>query len=407
MKKGWEAKRLGDVVSFQRGLTYSKKDEVDFSSNIVLRANNVDLRTNALDFSELKYINDDLTIPKEKKVTKGSLIICTASGSKSHLGKIALIDDDYDYAFGGFMGQLNPSNNIDSKYLFHLLTSDAYKTFINKLSDGVNINNLRFDDLSAFPVPLPSLPEQKRIVDILDKAFAAISTAKENAEKNIANARELFESYLQSVFANPGDGWERKELKEVGTTQTGTTPKTSDRENYGQFIPFIKPADININGDGEIRYDNDGLSEAGLNNGRTILKDSVLMVCIGASIGKVGFTDRQVSCNQQINTLTVRKGLMGKFFYYALSTKAFFQEVIKNSAQATLPIINKSKWESLLVQFPESLPEQRSIVAKLDALSAERKKLETIYRQKLAGLDELKKSILQKAFAGELPEVKT
>ncbi len=77
-----------------------------FSSNIVLRANNIDLKTNALDFSELKYINDDFVIPKEKKVTKGSLIICTASGSKSHLGKIALIDDDYDYAFGGFMGQL-------------------------------------------------------------------------------------------------------------------------------------------------------------------------------------------------------------------------------------------------------------------------------------------------------------
>lgn len=88
---GWKVEKLGDVVDFQRGLTYSKKDEVDYSSNIVLRATNVDVNTNTLDFSELKYINEKIVVPKERKVRKGSLIICTASGSKSHLGKVAQI----------------------------------------------------------------------------------------------------------------------------------------------------------------------------------------------------------------------------------------------------------------------------------------------------------------------------
>ena len=79
----------------------------------------------------------------------------------------------------------------------------------------MNINNLRFDDLSAFPIPFPPLPEQKRIVGILDKAFSAISTVKANAEKNLQNAHELFESYLQGVFAKPGDGWEKKRIQDI------------------------------------------------------------------------------------------------------------------------------------------------------------------------------------------------
>ena len=195
--QGWEIKKLLDVVDFQRGLTYSKNDEVDFSDNIVLRSNNVDLKTNKLDFTELKYINPKIVIPENKKVTKGSLIICTANGSKSHLGKVALIDDDYDYAFGGFMGQVTPKEKLDSKFLFYLMTSDNYKKFINELSDGANINNLKFSDLGQFEIPLPPLPEQQRIVSILDEAFTAIAKAKANAEQNLKNAKELFDCVLK------------------------------------------------------------------------------------------------------------------------------------------------------------------------------------------------------------------
>ncbi|MCC6300268.1 MAG: restriction endonuclease subunit S, partial [Anaerolineales bacterium] len=212
--EGWKVERLGDVVEFQRGLTYSKKDEVESSSNIVLRANNVDLNTNALDFTELKYIKDKLIVPKEKKVAKGSLIICTASGSKSHLGKVALIDKNYDYAFGGFMGQITPKKIIDSKFLFYRMISEEYKRFIGKLSDGVNINNLRFDDLAQFEIPLPPLPEQKRIVSLLDETFAALAKVHDNAARNLVNAREVFESVQREIFSN-GKGWKETTLGEV------------------------------------------------------------------------------------------------------------------------------------------------------------------------------------------------
>lgn len=286
-------------------------------------------------------------------------------------------------------------------FIYYSLSLD-YQYEINKEVTGATRQRISRSNLGNVKIPVPPISEQKQIVRALDVVFEKTSKAKKNAEKNMQNANKLFESYLQSVFANPDDEWEEKMLEEIGETQTGTTPKTVDKENYGSHIPFITPADINIFGDGIIRYREEGLSEKGLENGRKVKKNSILMVCIGASIGKVGFVDRDVSCNQQINSLTVNRGFCPKFFYYALSTKYFFDKVIKNSAQATLPIINKGKWKKLIVSYPLSEKKQQFIVARLDSLSAETKKLEAIYQQKLADLEELNKSILHRAFNGGL-----
>lgn len=198
---GWVTKPLGELCEFQRGLTYSKSNEVDFSDNIVLRANNIDLATNTLNFSELKYIEDSVIVPVAKKVCKNSTIICTASGSKSHLGKAAYIDDDYGYAFGGFMGQLTPSSSIHGRYLFHALTTPDYKNFIQNLSDGANINNLKFDDLKQFTIPAPPLPEQHRIVEKLDAAKAQSQTLQSLAQRKLAALDELKQSLLQQAFS--------------------------------------------------------------------------------------------------------------------------------------------------------------------------------------------------------------
>lgn len=117
MKQGWEIKKLGEVVTFQRGLTYSKNDEVELSCNGVLRSNNIDLDTMSLVFDELKYVREDLVITPDKKLSKGSILICMSNGSKQHLGKVAFIDKDYDYAFGGFMGLIKPNDDICAKYI--------------------------------------------------------------------------------------------------------------------------------------------------------------------------------------------------------------------------------------------------------------------------------------------------
>jgi type I restriction enzyme S subunit len=159
------------------------------------------------------------------------------------------------------------------------------------------------------------------------------------------------------------EGWKIKKIREIGKVQTGSTPKTSDKNNFGDDISFIKPPDFLK--DGSLNYSSQGLSKLGTKEARIIDKDSVLMVCIGATIGKVGFTEKEVTANQQINSLTPLNGDHPKFIFYQMLTKNFQQKVLDSSGQATLPIINKTKWSELSLFLP-SPDEQKRIVAILD-----------------------------------------
>ena len=268
------------------------------------------------------------------------------------------------------------------------------------LGTGSTFPNITTSSLADLKVLMPPLPEQRRIVGILDEAFEGLATAKANAEQNLQNARALFESHLNAVFTQRGDGWVEKSLEDIGTTQTGSTPKTSEKENFGNYIPFVKPADFAQ--DGSLDYENDGLSKTGLKTARRVAAHSVLMVCIGATIGKCGFCNRDVTTNQQINALTPANGASNKFVYYQMLTEDFQRRVILSSSQMTLPIINKSKWSALTVALPATLVEQQRIVSKFDGLSEETQRLESLYQRKLAALDELKKSLLHRAFSGQL-----
>lgn len=166
-------------------------------------------------------------------------------------------------------------------------------------------------------------------------------------------------------------GWEYKKLKEVGRTQTGTTPSKSVKSFYGGKIPFIRPAELDIDGNGSIEYNSElKLTSEGALKSRTIKANSTLMCCIG-SVGKTGYAIKDVTCNQQINTITPYDGYNGKFVYYALLTPSFQKEVIKiaNSAKATLAIISKGKWEEMYIPVPP-LSEQQRIVDYLDAAFA-------------------------------------
>jgi type I restriction enzyme S subunit len=397
MKQDWEIRKLGEVLSIERG--GSPRPIEKYLTNSVDGINWIKISDATASEKYIYETKEKITrdgLHKTRVVNEGDFILSNSmSFGKPYIMKTTGCIHD-----GWLVLKQNGKKLFETEFLYYLLSSPLVYQQFNYLAAGSTVRNLNIALVSSVNVPIPPLPEQQHIVAILDEVFASIAIAKDNAEQNLKNAKELFESYLQNVFKNKGDDWEEKMLKEVGITQTGTTPKTAEKKNYGDFIPFIKPADIDIKGNGEIRYDNDRLSEQGLSNGRKMLEGSILMVCIGATIGKVGFVDRDVSCNQQINSLTVRKEFSPKFIYYTLSTKEFFEQVMRNAAQATLPIINKGKWETLTVSFPKSKAEQETIVNKFDALQIETKKLETIYKEKLNDLEELKKSVLQKAFNG-------
>lgn len=397
MKQGWEMKKLGEIADVEYGFTDKATEEGNFR---YVRITDIDSNGELIS-TEKKYL-------KHSKEAEGFLIrdndlLMARTGAT--FAKVLLYEDIEPSVFASYLIRINFKEKIENKLYWYFTKTKSYWEQANSLASGAAQPHFNGAAVKQVVFSYPkSLPEQQRIVAILDEAFAAIAKAKANAEQNLKNAKELFESYLQGVFERKGVGWEEKKVNEIGNTQTGTTPKTVEKENYGDFIPFIKPADVDFSGIGDIRYDNEGLSEIGLKKGRKMESGSTLMVCIGATIGKVGFAEQVVSCNQQINSLTVKKEFEPKFIYYAMTSRAFQDKVLLEGkgAQATLPIINKSKWENLTISFPKSKIEQKKYVEKFDALSAETKKLEAIYQQKLNDLEELKKSILQKAFSGEL-----
>ncbi len=190
-------------------------------------------------------------------------------------------------------------------------------------------------------------------------------------------------------------GWEMKKLIELGEVQTGTTPSTSNKGFYGDFIPFVKPP--HFNPDGTISFSSSGLSEIGLAKGRLIKENSILMVCIGASIGKTGITPIPISCNQQINAFSPNENCFPKFYYHLLSSDYFFRKVMKRSSQATLPMINKTKWQNIEIPLPP-LPQQKQIVALLDKAFAAIDTARANAEQNLQNAKELRISITNNLF---------
>ena len=198
---GWTENTLGDLCEFRRGLTYKKSDEVSVSSNAVLRANNITAETGKINYDEVRFIRGEIEIPESKKVVPGCLLVCTASGSKKHLGKIGLIEDDSDHAFGGFMGLLVPSERVSAKYLFYLTRSICYRNFIDDLSDGVNINNLRWSQLSQFPILLPPVSHQEKVTAFLDKLSTKNQYLISIYEAKMLALSEFKHTILRQAFA--------------------------------------------------------------------------------------------------------------------------------------------------------------------------------------------------------------
>ena len=395
----WEWKKLGEVYDFTRGLTYSKKDEVESSSNCILRSNNIDLQTNLINLDELKYIKDEIEIPQEKYVRKNTILICMSNGSKAHLGKVAYIDKDYDFAFGGFMGLLKPKCEINGKFVHLYLCSDEYKNFIKSLSDGANINNLKFDDLRKFEIPFPPLSEQNRIVKFLDNEFSKIDTLKTNAETNLKNAKELFYAELKKTFHEKGS-WKTVQLGEIALEYGRGKSKHRPRNDeclFGGEYPFIQTGDIRNSGKYVVDY-TETYNEIGLAQSK-LWQKGTLCITIAANIAETAiltfpccFPDSVIGFvpNEQYSSVD--------FIYYViLYFRTELQKISKGAAQDNL---NLAKLESMNFPLPP-LSVQKEIVARLDKLSENVNRLEANYKQIIANCDELKKSILKKTFEGD------
>ncbi len=308
---------------------------------------------------------------------------------------------DFDFVLGADgVKILKPKEGIDSKYFYYYLQN------IDLGSLGYARHYRLLKELNvAYP---KSLEEQHHIVSILDKCFTAIDKAKTNAEQNLKNAKELFESYLQGVFEKKGEGWEEKKLGEVTTTNgrigwKGLTAKEYTKEgplflsvhslNYGDYVDFRDAFHIS-----QERYDESPEI--------MLQKDDILICKDGAGIGKLGIVPELpdiTTINSSLLLIRCKKQVTTNYLYYNLLSPSFQRIVQSRLSGATTPHLYQRDIVTFPIQVP-SLKTQQTIVRQLDALRAETQKLEEVYQQKIADLEELKKSILQKAMAGELVE---
>lgn len=188
------------------------------------------------------------------------------------------------------------------------------------------------------------------------------------------------------------EGWKWIALKDLGVTQTGTTPPTKNPEYYGNYMPFIGPGDIKNH---KIDYTNISLSELGVEKARVIRKDSIMMVCIGGSIGKMATNDRNVACNQQINTITPHSNIDLKYLYAVLRSSYFQNQVLSKASGSATPIINKQKWISILVPVPP-YEIQKRISSKINYLFALCDKLEDMNNQSSKKQEQILNAVLAK-----------
>lgn len=402
--------KLGEVCSFVRGLTYSKSDEVDFSSNVVIRANNIDLNTHELNFNELRYIDESIVVKDDKKLKKNDILICTASGSKSHLGKVALVEEDLSMAFGGFMGVLRSDlSKISPQYLYRILISDIFKKHVDGLSNGANINNLKFSQIENLEIPLPSLATQLKIVEKLDKIFAEIDRATVATQVNVKNAEDIFQSYLTEVFERGGDGWVKNKLSTIcSKIGSGATPRGGNESYKSEGISLIRS--MNVYDDGFL-YDSlahiDEEQARALDN-VTVESDDVLFNITGASVARCCVVPNDVlpaRVNQHVSILrAINEKINPNLLHLLLISKFHKNNLLKvgESGGTTRQAITKSQLIDYEISYPQELKSQKELVQSIQEFKSVTNLLKRASVEKLNSFHPMKQSILKQAFNGEL-----
>lgn len=385
MKQGWEIKKLGDIAKFYRGLTYSKDDEVPSSTNMVLRSNNVDLETNALVYYDMKCLREDLLVDEDKKVKANSILICMSNGSKQHIGKVAYIQDDIDYAFGGFMGLIVPTKDIEGKYLYYLCVSHHFKHFLAGIGNGIGITNLRFSDLSSYCFPVPPIAEQEKIVAELD-CLSGIIEKKKQQLKELDN---LAQSIFYEMFVRESKNWEKMKLIDIYKfiDYRGKTPT-----KISEGIPLITARNIRR---GYIDYSvKEYISEeefAGRQS-RGIAQKGDLLFTTEAPMGYVAIADLKVfSTGQRLITFQKKHTIdvNNTYVLHYLLSDEFQMELNNQATGATVKGIKGSKLEQMLIDCPP-MQLQKDFASKIESIEKQKeliaqsiKETETLFNSRM------------------------
>jgi len=401
MKMGWEVKTLGKVCEIVNGGTPKTiVPEYWNGKHLWITPAEMGKRLNPFVGETERRITDLGLKDSSAQLLPANSIILSSRAPIGHL----VINTAPMATNQGCKG-LVPNNNLYFKYLYYYLGSIV--DLLNALGTGATFKEISGGKLREVTIPLPSFPEQKRLVKILDEVFEKITKAKENAEKNLKNARELFESYLQNVFANPGKGWVEKKLEDaVDVTCTLSYGIVQPGNDYPNGLPIVRPTNLTTK---VIQLSSLKRIDPKLAAGyrRTNLHGGELLLCVRGSTGVVAVASSElVGANVTRGIVPIRFAehlVVHEFGYYLMTSTEVQYQIREKTYGAALMQINIGDLRTVTLSFPP-LKQQKVIAAKLDSLSAETKKLEAIYKQKIADWEELKKSVLQKAFNGELAE---
>jgi len=374
VKKGWEKKRLGEILCLEYGKPLEESARKPHGKYPVYGANGEKDRSD-------KFYYDKPTIIVGRKGSAGEINLTEP--------KFWPLDVTYFVTFN--------ENQHDLRFLYYQLVTLNLPSLAKGVKPGINRN-----EIYSQIVKIPPLPEQRRIVGILDEAFDGITKAKANAEKNLQNARELFESHLNEVFSKRDEGWVEKNLGDVCDFRGGGTPSKAVKRYWKGRIPWVSPKDMKF----DVVSDSiDHISTEAIEDSATSLipKGAVLIVVrsgILARIVPIAITGRELTINQDIKALCPNNMVETRFLYDLLESKMpILLSMV--SRGATVHRLMTEQIRSLRFPLPPKA-EQRRIVGLVTLIRIETQRLESIYQRKLTTLDELKKSLLQQAFSGNL-----
>ena len=326
---------LQDIIQQIRGVSYKPEDiraASDADAVALLRANNI--KDGKLNFDDVVYI-DKGKVKQTQYLKSGDVLICASSGSKELVGKAAYVAHDLPMTFGAFCKVARPKTGCP-QYIGHYFESPHYRFRISEAAAGVNINNIRNEDIAVLDIPFPSIDEQMEIASVLDKIGALADFRKQQ----LAKLDELVKARFVELFGSPilnSKKWNQEPFADCCEIITGNTPPREHKEYYGNTIEWIKSDNIN-KGNAYLTQAVEYLSDKGMLVGRTVEPGSILMTCIAGSlnsIGNVAIVNRKVAFNQQINAFVPKK-FEPWFLYYLLE---LIRPILHNTTNQALKCI--------------------------------------------------------------------
>jgi len=391
----WPLVRLGDVVHrLTNGFVGATRNIYQEDGIPYLLARQV--KNNRLQFDGRTYVSDDFNISNKKSILIRGDVLLVQSG---HIGHTAVVPAEHEGHNCHAMIVMTPKDGLNSDFLSLFFNYLLFTGKILEIRTGSTVPHLTCKLVKELLVPLPPIPEQQRIVAILDQAFADIEKARANAEKNLKNARELFDSYLNQVFSQRGEGWVERPLSEIADVKYGFTDKATEEGDFR----YVRITDIDKNGE-LVSTDKKYIQSSTEARKFTLCEKDLLMARTGATFAKVLlYRDYEPSIfASYLIKISFKEDIDNEFYWFFSKTSLYWNQANELKSGAAQPHFNGTALKQVRLPYPLSRDEQTILIEKFKAILSETMKLENFYEKKLVSLDELRKSLLQKAFSGEL-----